>query len=215
MIPASVSEYLNRNHARYSIMSHPAAYTAQEEAAAAHVPGREWAKSVVCFADDQPILAVVPATCAVDLDRLQRAAHAQSIRLARETEFAPFYQDCEPGAMPPLGPLFGQRVFVDQRLTADPEVVFTGGSHRDAIRMSFREFERLAHPVVAEFASGPVPAPPTRTMKPIDPVCGATVEESTAAGWSERRGETYYFCCLGCKMQFDDNPDGYVRASST
>lgn len=62
MIPSSISDYLNRNGARYSVMSHPIAYTAQEEAAAAHVPGKEWAKAVVCFADERPILAVVPAT---------------------------------------------------------------------------------------------------------------------------------------------------------
>ena len=73
MIPVAISEYLDRHHARYSLLTHPTAYTAQEEAAAAHVHGREWAKTVVCFADDQPILAVVPAPFAVDLNRLQQA----------------------------------------------------------------------------------------------------------------------------------------------
>ena len=213
MIPASVSEYLSRNHTRYSVMSHATAYTAQEEASAAHVPGREWAKAVVCFADDQPILAVVPAPCTVDFPLLQRAAGVQSIRLAREAELADLYQDCELGAMPPLGPLFGQRVFVDERLTADPEVVFSGGSHRDAIRMSYQEFERLVHPVVARFAAGRLD-PPQRTTKRIDPVCGTTFEESLAAGWSEQKGEKYYFCSLSCKMEFDDNPDGYLRDKS-
>ena len=213
MIPASVSEYLNRNHTRYSVMSHATAYTAQEEAAAAHVASREWAKAVVCFADDEAILAVVPAPCTVDLQRLQRAADVRSIRLAREAELAGLYRDCELGAMPPLGPLFGQRVFVDERLTADPEVVFSGGSHCDAIRMSYQDFERLVQPVVARFAAGP-PDAPQRTAKRTDPVCGATFEESLAAGWSERKDERYYFCSQRCKMEFDDNPDGYFRDRS-
>jgi len=152
MMPAAISDYLEQNHARYSVLPHPAAYTARQEAVAAHVPGREWAKTVVCFADDQPILAVVPATCAVDLRRLQQTAHAHSVRLATENELAPMYGDCEVGAMPPLGPLFGQAVFVDTQLTRDDQVSFSAGSHHDAIRMAYREFERIVHPTIAEFA---------------------------------------------------------------
>jgi Ala-tRNA(Pro) deacylase len=211
MIPSSVSDYLDRNRARYSVMPHPPAYTAQQEASAAHVPGHAWAKSVVCFADDEPILAVVPAPCSVHLDRLQHAAGARSIRIAQETEFAPLYRDCELGAMPPLGPLWQQRVFVDSRLTRDPEVVFDGGSHRDAIRMAYREFERLAHPTVVDVAVGPSIASPPHITTSVDPVCGTTLDERDAAIWSDHRGETYYFCSRGCKMEFDDNPHAYAR----
>lgn len=211
MIPSSISDYLDRNQARYSVMSHPTAYTAQEEAAATHVPGGEWAKAVVCMADDQPILAVLPAPFAVDLHRLQRAVNAHSIRLAREPEFATLYKDCELGAMPPLGPLYGQRVFVDKKLTADSEITFSAGSHHDAIRMPYREFERLVQPAVAEFAAGPSIRSTQRAVTVTDPVCGASVEEHKAVARSEHRGEMYYFCCQGCKMEFDDNPYAYSR----
>ena len=211
MIPTSVSDYLERNHARYSVLSHPAAFTAQEEAAAAHIPGNEWAKAVVCMADDQPILAVLPAPYAVDLSRLQRTVGARTLRLAQEAEFARFYKDCEPGAMPPLGPLYGQRVFVDTRLTADPEIVFSAGSHREAVRMPYQEFERVVHPTVAEFASGPSLGTRTREVTFTDPVCGAILVRQQAAGRTVHRGGTYYFCSQGCKMEFDDNPDGYAR----
>jgi Ala-tRNA(Pro) deacylase len=211
MIPSSISEYLNRNHARYSVLSHSTAYTAQEEAAAAHVPGNEWAKTVVCFADDQPVLAVLPAPCAVDLTRLRRTVHARSIRLGREPEFASLYKDCEVGAMPPLGPLYGQRVFVDERLMTDSEIVFSAGSHREAIRMPYREFERLAQPTLAKFASGPPIASPPRPTTVTDPVCGARIEEHRAAAWSQLRDERYYFCSQSCKMEFDDNPYAYAR----
>lgn len=215
MIPASISDYLDRNRARYSLLSHATAYTAQEEAAATHTPGDEWAKTVVCIADEQPVLAVLPATCSVDLDRLRSALHAGAIRLAREAEFAGLYQDCEPGAMPPLGPLYGQPVFVDKRLTADAEIAFNAGSHRDAIRMAYREFERLTHPAVAEFASGPsATSRHTTTATITDPVCGTVIEENTASGRSEHRGQTYYFCSQRCKMEFDDNPYAYSRNST-
>ena len=86
-IPASVSDFLDRHHARYSVLRHPVAYTAQEEAAAAQVPGHDWAKVVVCIADERPLLAVLPAPLKVDVTRLKDATHASSLRLARENEF--------------------------------------------------------------------------------------------------------------------------------
>lgn len=213
MIPASISNYLDRQQARYRLLSHPTAFTAQEEAAAAQIPGREWAKTVVCFADNEPVLAVLPAPNVLDLDRLQRTAHAQSVRLATEKEFAPLYQDCELGAMPPLGPLYGQRVFVDEQLTRDPEVAFSAGSHHDAIRMAYPEFERLVHPTVAEIALRPTTSPGsmTRQTRFTDPVCGDGVQLSTTVWKSDHEGQTYYFCSQSCKMEFDDNPRAYAR----
>jgi Ala-tRNA(Pro) deacylase len=150
-VPGVVREYLAHHHVPYTVVHHPLAYTAQEGAAATHVPGREWAKAVVCMADDQPVLAVLPAHREVHLELLRYCVGSRSLRLARETEIAPLYGECELGAMPPFGPLFGQRVFVDKSLVADPEIVFNAGSHRDAIRMRYADFERLVHPTVAEF----------------------------------------------------------------
>jgi Ala-tRNA(Pro) deacylase len=206
MIPTAISNYLDQHHARYSLIAHPTAYTAQEEAAAAHISGSEWAKTVVVFADDEPILAVLPAQYSVDLPRLKESAHAKSMRLAKENEFASLYRDCELGAMPPLGPLFHQRVFVDKHLTSDPEVAFSAGSHHYAVRMPYREFERLVLPTIADFASGPSTAKATAL---IDPICGATLDRDLVTYKSEHRGVTYFFCSMGCKMEFDDNPNAY------
>ena len=151
MVPASISRYLDRNGVKFSVVQRPLAYTAQEEAAATHVPGREWAKAVVCMVDDVPTLAVLPADHLVDLERFREACGAKSVRLANEAELLPLYSDCELGAMPPLGPLYKQPVMVDRSLTADPEIVFNAGSHRDAIRMRYRDFEDLVKPTVADF----------------------------------------------------------------
>jgi Ala-tRNA(Pro) deacylase len=151
MVPASISRYLEQNGVSFSVVPHTLAYTAQEEAAATHVPGREWAKAVVCMVDDRPTLAVLSADRLVDLDRFREACGATSVRLANEAELQPLYSDCEVGAMPPFGPLYKQRVVVDQRLTSDPEILFNGGSHRDAIRMKYQDFERLVKPTIADF----------------------------------------------------------------
>jgi Ala-tRNA(Pro) deacylase len=214
-IPASISEFLGRHHARYSLMPHPIAYTAQEEAAAAHVPGREWAKVVVCMADDHPCLAVLPATSKVDFDRLKRAANAGSLRLANENELKDLYTECEVGAMPPFGPLYRQPVFVDESLTEDEQITFNGGSHRDAIRMRFGEFERLVRPTVAAFGMGLRSV--TSGSAPVmvtDAVCGTELDERNAWGRSDYQGGSYHFCSQHCKMEFDDNPQAYARWST-
>jgi len=151
MVPASISRYLERHGVTFSVVEHSVAYTAQEEAAAMHVPGREWAKAVVCMIDDQPTLAVLPADRLVDLDRLREACGARAARLAREAEFRPLYSDCEVGAMPPFGPLYKQPVVVERSLTSDPVILFNGGSHHDAIRMRYRDFEALVKPTIADF----------------------------------------------------------------
>jgi Ala-tRNA(Pro) deacylase len=134
------------------VFQHAPAFTAQEEAAVTHVPGRNWAKAVVCFADGEPVQAVVPADREVDLERLADLAKAQEMRLADESELRWLYPDCELGAMPPLGPLYRQAVFVDEALTMDDEIVFNAGTHSDAICMRYGDFASIARPIVGRFA---------------------------------------------------------------
>jgi Ala-tRNA(Pro) deacylase len=209
-IPASVSDFLDRHHARYSVLRHPVAYTAQEEAAASQVPGRDWAKVVVCVADDRPLLAVLPAPLKVDVTRLKEVTHAQWLRLAREDEFKGLYTDCEIGAMPPLGPLYRQDVVVEESLADHRDIVFDAGSHREAIRMPYAEFERLVRPTVAAFGIGQLGASRRRQRQVMtDAVCGGGISEGAAWGFSEYHGQLYYFCSQVCKMEFDDNPDAY------
>ena len=96
-ITIAVQEFLRRANVDYTVFRHAPAYTAQEEAALAHVPGRNWAKVVVCIADGEPIQAVVPADLHVDLERLAEVVVASEVRLAREDELVWLFADCEPG----------------------------------------------------------------------------------------------------------------------
>lgn len=154
-IAPEVEKLLKEEGVSYDIIKHPTAYTAQEEAAASHVSGYEWAKTVIYFtADDEPIMAVLPASYHVNQDKLAKLAGSGSLRLAEESDFAGLYPNCEPGAMPPLGNLYGQRVFVDERLADDEEIVFNAGNHSEAVRMRYTEYERLAKPTVGEFSGG-------------------------------------------------------------
>jgi len=152
-IAESVGNFLRRERVAYTTLHHRPAYTAQEEAAAAHVSGRQWAKTVTCFADEEPIQVVLPASLVVQMDRLRELAGARALRLATETEMMKLYPGCEAGAVPPLGPLYGQRVFVDRSFVAEPDMVFNAGTHTDAIRMHFNDFADLTKPVVGAFAT--------------------------------------------------------------
>jgi len=151
-VTASVQEFLRRANVAYSVLPHAPAYSAQGEAAVTHTPGRDWAKAVVCFADGEPIQAVVPADRMVDLDQLAMLAGAGTLRLAREDELTWLYPECERGAMPPLGPLYKQRVFVDQALAVEPRIVFDAGTHGDAIAMQFADFAAITKPIVGRFS---------------------------------------------------------------
>ena len=150
-IPHSIEHFLDDQHVTYAVLDHRPAYTAQEEAAAAHVSGNQWAKTVACFADDRPILAVLSAVSVIDFDRLREIAGAREVRLASERECERLFPDCETGAMPPLGPLFGQEVFVDRSLAGRGDIVFEAGSHRHAVKVKYEEFARIVHPTVGDF----------------------------------------------------------------
>ncbi len=165
----SIEEFLEQQRIPFSTFAHRPAFTAQEEAAASHVHGWNWAKTVVCMADGQPILAVLPAPYVIDFEQLRRVAGATVVRLASEKEMAALYPDCELGAMPPLGPMYHQRVFMDRRLADRAELVFDAGRHTKAIRMQYSDFVEVAQPVVAAFGAMR-PAGSGRRPRPRVPV---------------------------------------------
>jgi Ala-tRNA(Pro) deacylase len=150
---STIHEFLGDAHVPYTVVPHRPAFTAQEEAAVTHVPGRKWAKVVVCFADGEPIQAVVPATSMVNLDRLQELTGGSEIRVAQEDELHRLFPGCDRGAVPPLGPIYGQLVFADVSLATEPEIVFSAGTHIDAIAMRWADFARTVKPIVGKFAA--------------------------------------------------------------
>ena len=158
---SSIHEFLRDAHVPYRVVPHRPAYTAQEEAAATHVPGRNWAKVVVCLVDGEPVEAVVPAPSIVDLDRLLELTGGRDIRLALEEELRVLFPDCDPGSTPPLGPLYGQMVFADVSLAGEPEILFSAGTHVDAIAMRWADFSRTVKPIVGSFAAPPRDRVPT------------------------------------------------------
>jgi Ala-tRNA(Pro) deacylase len=147
-----LKEFLDSKRIQYIVISHSPAFTAQQIAASAHVKGRELAKTVMVKIDGRLAMAVVPASQKVDLDRLREAAGAEHIELAGEREFRDRFPDCDLGAMPPFGNLYGLDVYVADTLTDDEEIAFNAGSFTELVRMAYRDFEQLVQPKVLRFA---------------------------------------------------------------
>jgi Ala-tRNA(Pro) deacylase len=144
--------YLRENKVAFQVQHHAVAYTAQEVAAAEHVPGRMLAKVVMVFGDDQLAMLVLPAPSRVNLEQAAAVLGAKDARLAQEEEFADRFRGCEVGAMPPFGQLYDLPVYVDKSLAEDETIVFEAGTHTDTMSMKFADYERLVKPKLAEFA---------------------------------------------------------------
>ncbi|MCL5028079.1 MAG: YbaK/EbsC family protein [Bacteroidetes bacterium] len=147
-----LKEYLDLNNVKYVTISHSSAYTAQEIAASAHIPGKVMAKTVLVKIDGKMAMAVLPASDKVDFELLKEFIGAENIRLAYEQEFMDRFPDCEVGAMPPFGNLYGMDVYVAKSLTEDEEIAFNACSHSQLLKMLYGDFERLVKPKVLDFS---------------------------------------------------------------
>ena len=148
-----VREFLEKYNVKYKLMMHCQAFTAQDIAASVHIPGREIAKTVILKVDGKIVMAVLPACLKVDCHLLKEVLHANTVELAEEPDFADLFPECELGAMPPLGNLYGIDVIVADKLAEDKTIAFTAGSHREILIMSFADFERLVKPKIVSFTA--------------------------------------------------------------
>ncbi|MEW6231577.1 MAG: YbaK/EbsC family protein [Chloroflexota bacterium] len=150
-----LEKYLRDNGVSFQTMLHPTAYTAQEVAAAQHIPGKQVAKVVMAKADDRMVMLVLPAPSRIDFDKLKGLLEVKDVRLAKEEEFGDIFPDCNLGAMPPFGNLYDIPVYVDTSLTEDLEIVFQAGTHRDTMKIRYADYARLVNPKIGSFALHP------------------------------------------------------------
>ena len=136
----------------YEVYTHPLAYTAQEIAEKQHVSGKELAKVVMIEVDDNLIMGVLPASLKVHVNTTRASLGASSVRLATEDEFTSRFPECEIGAMPPFGNLFGLKVVVDPALEKDEYIYFNAGNHAQTVRMKYKDFADLVKPQVVSLS---------------------------------------------------------------
>ena len=147
-----LKKYLDDNNIKYVIIRHSPAFTAQEVAGMAHIPGKEMAKSVMVTIEGKMSMIVIPASLKIDFSLLKKVTGVDDIELATEEEFKYMFPDCEIGAMPPFGNLYNIDVWVEKSLSEDAEIAFTACTHSELVKMSYKDFEKLVKPKMGTFA---------------------------------------------------------------
>ncbi len=145
---SKLRSFLDSHNVKYLVISHSLAFTAQGVAALAHVSGKKLAKTVIVKIDGILAMAVIPASDHVDLERLRTLTGAQFVELATEREFKDAFPDCETGAMPPFGNLYDMSVYADESLSAHEEITFSAGTHRELVRMHWKDLVLLVNPTM-------------------------------------------------------------------
>lgn len=146
-----IKHLLDQEHVKYVTIRHSPAFTTQEVAQSAHIPGRIMAKTVMVEIDGELAMTVLPSNHRVIMDDLCALIGTEEVRIAREDEFKHIFPDCEPGAMPPFGNLYDLSVYVSPDLAEESEIAFNAGTHTEVIRMMFHDFDALVKPKVARF----------------------------------------------------------------
>ena len=144
--------YLDENNVKYITIRHSSAFTSQEIAASTHISGKEFAKSVIIKIEGKLAMAVLPASYHVDFKILGEIFKGKNVSLATEAEFKYYFPDCEVGAMPPFGNIYGLEVYVAETLTKDKEIVFNAGTHTEVIKLNYKDFERMVQPKILKFS---------------------------------------------------------------
>ena len=146
-----IEQFLMNKGVWFETILHRPTFTARAMARAMHASPTEVAKGVVVKANDY-VLAVVPADAQVDLSAIRKVLNATDVALVHESELTKHLPDCEEGAVPPFGSLYGMRTVIDESLTLEPEFTFCGNRHREAIRMQYQDFKEIEQPQVADIA---------------------------------------------------------------
>jgi Ala-tRNA(Pro) deacylase len=148
-----LKDYLDKESIKYVSIMHSTAYTAQEVAASVHITGKELAKTVIVELDGKMAMAVLPANRKIVLQDLREVTGSDEVKFASEEAFREKFPECETGAMPPFGNLYGMDVYLAESLTSNEQIAFNAGSHTEVIKMKFDDFERLVKPKEVSFTN--------------------------------------------------------------
>ncbi len=151
-ISTKLRNYLDDNNVKYITITHSKAYTAQEIAAAIHCPGKELAKSIMVKVNDQFVMIVLSASEKIDFDLLKKLFNQETVELATESEFKSLFPECEIGAMPVFGNIYGVDVYATENIAKDEEIFFNAGSHTIAIKLDTKYFLELVQPQIVKVA---------------------------------------------------------------
>jgi len=151
-IPQRILDYLDSQNVPFEMLHHSQAFTAQEVAHSLHVSGKKCVKAVVARGDNKPVLVVMPASHRLNFQELKTALKAKQLEMLVESELVELFPDCDLGAVPPFGNLYGIAVWVDREVANAEKVLFCAGTHEDCIRMRYSDFAKLTLPYLGHFS---------------------------------------------------------------
>jgi Ala-tRNA(Pro) deacylase len=151
-IPQRIRDYLDSQNVPYETLHHSQAFTAQEVAHSLHVSGKKCVKAVAARGDNKPVLVVMPASYRLNFQELQAALKAKETVILAENELVGLFPDCDLGAVPPLGNLYGMDVWVDRAVANTERILFCAGTHEDCIRMRYSDFAKVTLPLLGHFS---------------------------------------------------------------
>lgn len=143
-----LKEVLDQAKISYEVYNHPRAFTTPEIAATQHITGRAMAKVVILRVDGSLVMAVLPSNRMVSFGNVKTSLGAKEVSLATEEQFTALFPECEIGAMPPFGNLFGLPVYVDPALSRYDSLYFNAGNHMQTVRMKYEDYKRLVNPEI-------------------------------------------------------------------
>lgn len=146
-----IDELLTNRHVPFQALHHAPAFTASRMAEVLHVTGQEVAKPVLLRTGRGYVLVVVPANRFVDLQRIREWLGNVPVEMASEDEMDQLFPNCDRGAIPPFGSVYRIDTLVDDALAQDEQIVFQAGTHEDAIRMTYHDYEVVEHPLRGDF----------------------------------------------------------------
>ncbi|MGO8788139.1 MAG: aminoacyl-tRNA deacylase [Terriglobia bacterium] len=151
-IPQRILDYLDSQNIPFETLHHSQAFTAQEVAHSLHVSGKRCVKVVVARGDNKPVLVVMPASHRLNFQEFKAALKANHLEMLLEHELVGLFPDCDLGAVPPFGNLYGIDVWVDRAVASAENVLFCAGTHEDCIRMRYSDFAKLTQPFLGHFS---------------------------------------------------------------
>jgi len=151
-VPQRIRDYLDSQYVPYETLHHSQAFTAQEVAHSLHVSGKKCVKAVVASGDNKLVIVVMPASHRLNFQELKAALKANQLEMLVERELVDLFPDCDLGAVPPLGNLYGIEVWVDRAVANAEKILFCAGTHEDCIRMRYSDFAKVTRPYLGHFS---------------------------------------------------------------
>lgn len=150
-MPKNLVRFLRKKKIHFEIRKHPKAFSSEETAQAAHVPGTALVKTVIVNAVGKHVMAILPSNRTVDLFKLSEVLGKNDLYIETEKEFKDLFAGCEAGALPPFGSLYGMPCYIDQRLYSQDFLYINAGNHEEYLEVPADEFLRAVKGIAADF----------------------------------------------------------------